>query len=122
MQCDCGHCGEGRGNIARDASASAAIFDKLQSGMKRKDKKFTSGDAEKMFRKKIGVNQGRKLPVDANQAETQLRDFMKLLLLPVAVVKAEQVHQIADRGTIQRNVRVVRVRHRIVEIVAAAIG
>jgi hypothetical protein len=52
MQCDCGHCGEGRGNIPRDESTSAAIFDKLQSGMKRKDKKFTSGDAEKMFRQK----------------------------------------------------------------------
>ncbi len=47
---------------------------------------------------------------------------MKLLLLPVVVVKAEQVHQIADRWTIQGNVGVVRVGHRIVEIVAAAIG
>ncbi len=47
---------------------------------------------------------------------------MKLLLLPVVVVKAEQVHQIADRWTIQGNVGVVRGSHRIVEIVAAATG
>jgi hypothetical protein len=40
----------------------------------------------------------------------------------VAVVKAEQIHQIANRWTIQGNVGVARVRHRIVEIVAAAIG
>ena len=75
-----------------------------------------------MFRKRIGVNRRKTLPVDANQAETLLLDFMKPLLLPVVVVKAEQVHQIADRWTIQRNVGVVRVRYRIVEIVAAAIG
>ena len=90
--------------------------------MRRKDKKFTRGDAEKMFRKKIGVNRRKTLPVDANQVEAQLRDSMKPLLLSVVVVKAEQVHQIADRWTIQGNVKVVRVRYRIVEIVAAAIG
>ena len=73
-------------------------------------------------KRESGVNRRKTLPVDANQAETQLRDFMKPLLLPVVVVKAEQVHQIADRLTIQRNVGVVRVRHRIVEIVAAAVG
>jgi hypothetical protein len=36
--------------------------------------------------------------------------------------EAEQVHQIADCGTIQWNVGVVRIRHWIAEIVAAAAG
>lgn len=75
-----------------------------------------------MSRKKVAPAGEKLVPVDATQVGTQLRDFMKPLLLPVVVVKAEQVHQIADRWTIQRNIRVVRVRHRIVEIVAAAIG
>jgi hypothetical protein len=43
--------------------------------MRRKDKKFTRGDAEKMFRKKIGVNRRKTLLVDANQVETQVRDL-----------------------------------------------
>jgi hypothetical protein len=75
MQCDCGHSEERRGNIPRDESASAAIFDKLQIGLRGKDKKFTRGDAEKMFRKKLASAGEKLLPVDANQAETQLRDF-----------------------------------------------
>jgi hypothetical protein len=73
-------------------------------------------------RKEMASAGEKLLPVDANQAETQLLDFTKPVLLPVVVIKAEQVHEIADRWTIQRNVGVVRVRHRIVQIVAAAIG
>ena len=88
----------------------------------KKRQKVYKGRCGEDVRKRIGVNRWRKLPVDANQAETQLRDFMKLLLLSVVVVKAEQVRQIADRWTIQRNVRVMRVRYRIVQIVAAAVG
>jgi hypothetical protein len=73
-------------------------------------------------RKKNGANRRKTLPVNAIQAETQLRDLDSLLLLSVVVAEAEQVHQIADRWTIQGNVGIVRVRHRIVEIVAAAVG
>jgi len=122
MQRDGGHCGERRGNIPRDESRSAEIFDSFQNRKRRKDKKFTMRMLRRCSAKKLASTVGKTLPVDANQAETQLRDFMKLLLLPVVVVKAEQVHEIADRWTIQRNVGVVRVRYRIVEIVAAAVG
>ena len=73
-------------------------------------------------KRESGVNRRKTLPVDANQAETQLRDFMKPLLLPVVAVKVEQVHQIAERRPVQRNVGAVRVGHGVVEIVAAAIG
>ena len=121
MQCDCGHCEERRGNIPRDESASAAIFDSFRSAKEEKTKSL-QGRMREDVPQKIGVNQRKTLLVDADQAETQLRDFTKLPLLSVVVVKAEQVHQIADRWTIQRNVGVVRVRHRIVEIVAAAVG
>ena len=64
----------------------------------------------------------KRLLVDANQVEAQLQDSMKPLLLPVVVVKAEQVHQIANRWAVQGNEGFVRVRHGIVEIVAAAVG
>jgi len=53
MQYDCGHCGDERGNIPRDESTSAVIFETpSERAMRRKDKKFTRGDAEKMFGKK----------------------------------------------------------------------
>ena len=76
MQYDCGHCGDGRGNIPRDESTSATIFDSFRTcATRRKDKKITRGDAEKMFGKKNGVNRRKTLPVDAKQAETQVRDL-----------------------------------------------
>src|SRR5258708_15567105 len=45
-----------------------------------------------------------------------LRNYVSVLLVP----KAEQVHQIADRWTIQRNVRVALAGYGIGEIVPAA--
>ena len=90
--------------------------------MRRKDKKFTRGDAEKVFCKKLVSTVGRRCGLTPIRLKLSYWTLRKLLLLPVVVVKAEQVRQIANRWTIQRNVGVVRVRCRIVEIVAAAIG
>jgi len=76
MQYDCGHCGERRGNIPRDESTSATIFDSFRTcATRRKDKNLQGEDAEKMFGKKNSVNRRKTLPVDANQAETQVRDL-----------------------------------------------
>ena len=108
-------------NTRRDESASAGDLLQLQSGVRRKDKKFTRGDAEKMSANELASTGGGNCRLTPIRLRL-LKGVYKPLLLCMEVVKAEQVHQIANRWTIQRNVGVVRVRYRIVEIVAAAIG
>lgn len=71
-------------------------------------------------REKNGVNRRKRCRVTPIKL-TSLLESSKPLPLSV-VVEAEQVHQIADRWTIQRNVGVARVGHGVVEIVAAATG
>jgi hypothetical protein len=111
--------------VRRQRSSTASEWCKTWVAARWREKKrqkVYKGGCGEDARKEMASAGEKLLPVDATQVGTQLRDFMKLLLLPVVVVKAEQVHQIADRWTIQRNVGIVRVRHRIVEIVAAAAG
>ena len=68
-------------------------------------------------RENIGVNRRQALPVDTNSGWRLLRTVRFLLFV---LTKAEQVHQVSDRWTIQRNVRVALAGYRIREIVPAA--
>lgn len=61
-------------------------------------------------------------PTIARKRDGSVGHPLREVLLPVVVVKAEQVHQIADSGSVQRNVGIAFAGDWVRQVVAAAIG
>jgi hypothetical protein len=94
-----------------------------QQARKKRQRFYTQTSASKARRclEKNGVNRRKTLPVDAILPETQLRDLIAYCYFPWWSPKLNRSIRSPIAGR-PGNVGVVWVGHRIVEIVAAAVG